>query len=178
MIEVYNLNTLSDILVGVLIGLLIASLYLVYHERIIQRVKQYQEQMLILGIIGIIAPVVLVICSLFATILTDHDPLIQNPGRPGGLLTGVTLGTLLERKYVSFTTDSITSGTRLIRGLIGLSILIGSYVRLKIMLDLDTGTYLDILLVYFRYTLLTIISLAFTPWIFHRLEENRNSAQK
>lgn len=161
----------SDVIVGLGFGLAIVILYISFREQIFQYFTNYQSHIWSLVAVWVLIPTILVVTSTLLTLFTGHDPLVQNPGRTGGLLTGIILGLLFEQRFVSFTTEGISYRMRVLRGIIGLLFLVVAYIGFKAMFDLNTGTLLDILLDYVRYTLLFVVVIALTPWVFDLFEQ-------
>ena len=159
-----GLHYLGDVILGWGIGLLTVFIFLVIEKPLVEFLSKFKEEYILLGlvIIGLVATVVTTFLAPPSTI-----PYEDNFGSRGGLMVGLGLGLLLERRYVGFEVEPY-NGERwrlVLRVIIGLVLVIGIMLGLSGILVTS-----DVWLRMIRYTLVAFIGTFLWPLIFKKLK--------
>lgn len=149
-----GVHYLEDVLVAGLIGLVLGYVIYYYYDKI------YQNQVLLHRIY-----IALILIALPTTLILGSEDLFKG----FGILVGIILAVMYEKKYVNFSLDtSIFNKT--IRLVLGIVIMISLQIGLKELYSpfLDEGTYLFDVLSSIRYFLLTFIGIGIYPKAFKK----------
>ncbi len=176
----------SDILIGVLFGLLIAYSFLYAEKRYGESLRnQSNGKKIILGFCGSFGLVILGLIALFlGTILPFNqqilitDPFVwdeANIGTYPGILAGFIAGQVLEKKYVDFKIRRENKKIIAIRSIIGLVTVIVLYLVAGKIEDLATEfsdqiAWSTTIANYFSYLLIAFFLAFIIPWIFTKIE--------
>lgn len=149
-----GVHYLEDVVSAAIIGLIIA--FTLHHYYI----KIYDNQKLLHKIY-----IISILVSLPITLILGSEDLFKG----FGILAGVMLAVIYEKKYVNFTLD-VSLVKKIIRVVIGLIIMLTLQVGLKEFYSpfLDEGTYLFDLFSSIRYLLLSFIGFGLYPMLFKK----------
>jgi hypothetical protein len=158
-----GVHWLGDIVAGWFIGFLILIVLWKLEEPTRSTISRHNTNLIYLG---------LVIFGLCATILTEFlspitiEGLETNFGPNGGLIIGLGIGLMLEKKYVNFKITP-TNGEKwriILRVLFGLVLVFATGVGLSYMLPRNIYWICAI-----QYALLTIVVIFIWPFLFKKL---------
>lgn len=176
----------SDILIGVLFGGFISLVYMKGEGRYRPKINSWSDSRKI--VVGILVSLGLIAFGLlsfyFGTIFTFNqsismsDPIIwleTDLGSYPGLLVGVIIGQVLEKKHVNFNTDDkkLTKALlRIILGVISASVLyLGSKIISNIAEDIQTEIlWITQVTNFLSFFVFGIIMAFIVPWLFTRIE--------
>ena len=132
----------SDIIVGVLIGLILAWLYIKIEPRLVSSIEKWTDTRKIL--FGILFSTFLLLIGLVGflleTVFPFNEPIsISDPtvwaetdlGTYTGLFAGIIVGQVLEKKHVSFKKDNIRKEFVVLRMVIGFTLVVVLYFIAK-----------------------------------------------
>ncbi len=166
---IIGVHDLQDIIGGLLIGigLLIAFIYL---EPIIA--EKFNTLNLIIKIL--IASALSVSLFLIGVLLfpTSGLELVENPpiysdsgafGQVMGALLGLSVGYLLENKYVNYQPSEVDKKWKIINLILGLIITLVLYIVLSFLI------HGNVFLRFIRYAVLSFVVFLFVPWIFTKI---------
>jgi hypothetical protein len=177
----------SDIITGVLFGICISLIYLKIENRYNTQISEWSDSRKIS--IGILASFFLVLIGLVSffigTILTFNDPIsFTDPGvwiefdlgTYPGLLAGIIIGQVLEKKYVNFNTVEINKKKALLRGILGIVPVIVLYIGAKIIDNIAETVQNDIVWItratnFLSYFIIAIFMAFCIPWVFDKIEK-------
>lgn len=137
----------QDVIVGTLVGALLVLLWISLEKRFAGRIHLSLPAQLALAVA---VPLVL----LFLHAETDT-------GSAMGTLLGLSLGVILERRYVCFGNGG-TTATRLLRFAVGIAVVLALYAGLKLVLPGGLGFRV------LRYGLIGLWASFGAPWVFVR----------
>lgn len=176
----------SDIIVGVLVGLLLSWIYLVGDSRYGTKIKQWSDMKKI-GV-GFLLSLGLVILGLISFYLGSeiafNNEISLNDisvwrnvdiGTYPGLLIGIIVGQILEERYVDFSTDELKPTVKIMRILLGIGTAIILYVLAKIIDGIVEDYQSDILWItqltnYLAFFVIAVFLAFVIPWFFTKLE--------
>ncbi len=169
----------GDVLVGAIEGILIGIIFFVLYPKVWEKVKYQSDETQILAIF--IISLFIAWGSTVITSISGNDVIVGANWELPGVLTGFTIGLVLERKYIQF--DTLQCGQRkqaVFRIIIGFFILIGIYYGLKIafapfeeieILSNVAETTLMFPLDFVRLTIVGIAGSFAIPFVFVNLEK-------
>ena len=175
----------SDILFGVLFGILVAWVYMKAEDRYRPEITTWSDSRKI--IVGIIISLVLVIIGLLSFFLgtfftfnqqifmTDPNVWLETDlGTYPGILAGIVVGQVLESKYVNFTTDYMTKSMVILRAIIGIVSVVVLYLLNKVVDNLAEGIQTEIVWITSMTNFLSYFIIAFfiafvIPWLFTKI---------
>lgn len=149
-----GVHYLEDVLVAALLGLTLGFVFYHYYEKI------YNNQFLLHKIY-----VIVMIISLPITLILGSEDLFK----AYGMLTGIMLAVMYEKKYVNFSLDT-TKAKKALRLLLGILLMLGLQTGLKLLYSpfIVDGTYLFDVFTSIRYLLLTFIGIGLYPKAFKK----------
>lgn len=149
-----GVHYLEDVIVAAILGLIIAYVLHYYYDKI------YENKLLLHKIY-----IIIILISLPITLILGSEDLFKG----FGIMTGVALSVMFEKKYVNFTLN-VSLIKKVIRVIIGLVIMLSLQVGLKEIYSpfVDEGTYLFDVLTSIRYFSLTFIGLGLYPILFKK----------
>jgi len=155
-----GVHYLEDIVLGWGVGIVILLAYIYAWPSVEQFLSKYREEApyLALFLVGFVG---LVICAYLLP-----QPPDDNFGLTGGLIMGLALGILLEKKFVDFSVEP-HNGQKwrlVVRVIVGLVLVIGAMLGLR--LFLSSG---DIWLRAVRYGFVTLLGTFIWPFTFKKL---------
>ena len=149
-----GVHYLEDVVVAALLGLLLGYIIYYYYDKI------YENQLLLHRIY-----IITILISLPITLLLGSEDLFK----AFGILTGMTIAVMYEKKYVKFSLDT-TKLKKALRLILGITIMLSLQIGLKVLYSpfVDEGTYLFDVLSSIRYFLLTFIGIGIYPKAFKK----------
>ncbi|MFX0185583.1 MAG: phosphatase PAP2 family protein, partial [Candidatus Hodarchaeota archaeon] len=178
----------SDILIGVLFGVIISILFIQMDERYGDRMNQLKDsQKIILGlalslclfILGIIAFIIGTFFTFNETISLS-DPLVWENAELGdypGILAGFVLGQILEKKHVNFKIKEGEWNKRLLRIFIGFFSVVILYLTSKVIEGLfeeiqqTSIVWITTVVNYFSFFIMAFALAFIIPWLFVKIEK-------
>lgn len=163
----------SDSIVGVLLGIILA--YIVFSFRFTAKEKIDQANDLFLLILGIIGPIVALILAYAIIIAFNNDIKLADPSSMAGLLSGLSIGAYLDKKFVNFKVKEIRENKKILfyRAVIGLITILAIYFILKIIFS--GGLFEEDLFMqmfrYLRYLLVALSGIFLIPVLFKTIEQ-------
>ena len=162
-----GVHYVEDVVIGWIIGLLLAVLVLKYEASIAGWWNKYnlklQTTIVVVGtmvFIGLSYP------------FFEWGPNTQTFATNGGILTGIALGVRLERNKLNFDTSCSNIGQGLIRYIVGVILVFATLMGLDAVFGMiaEDDTILGILLRYVRYSSVGIMVAYFIPVILSKLK--------
>ena len=149
-----GVHYLEDVVVAALLGLLLGYIIYYYYDKI------YENQLLLHRIY-----IIMILISLPITLLLGSEDLFK----AFGILSGMTIAVMYEKKYVKFSLDT-TKLKKALRLILGITIMLSLQIGLKELYSpfIDEGTYLFDVLSSIRYFLLTFIGIGIYPKAFKK----------
>jgi membrane-associated phospholipid phosphatase len=177
----------SDVIVGVIFGIFLSLLFIYLDKNYGEKVTQLNDsKKIILGVITSISILILGIIVFFlGTLFTFNetisftDPQAWNNANLGnypGILAGVVIGQVLEKKHIDFKIKGREPKSILVRTVLGFILVVILYFGTKAIENIAEtfqGNFIWIttLTNYFSY-LIIAFSIAFIiPWLFTKIEE-------
>ncbi|MFX1285324.1 MAG: phosphatase PAP2 family protein [Promethearchaeota archaeon] len=162
----------TDVIVGVLFGILIALLYIILLPKIEQFIANSSPSFLF--IIAVIAPIIAVVMSYLITVLMGHDFELADTSSYAGLLLGLSTGYILESRYINLKVKEVRSNKKILiyRAVLGLIIIFIIYFgssAIAGMLFKEFPLYL--IARFLRYAILSFFGIFCVPWLFKFIEE-------
>ncbi|UCG01581.1 MAG: phosphatase PAP2 family protein [Candidatus Heimdallarchaeota archaeon] len=161
----------TDIIVGVLLGILISLLFIYLLPRIEQITAK--SSTLILFLVAIIAPILAVVMSYVFIVLSGHDFGLADTTTYGGLFTGLSLGYMFEERFINLKVKEFRRNKKVLiyRGILGLSIILGLYFSMSAIFEvLFKGFPLEYIARFCRYAILAFAGIFCLPWLFVVIE--------
>ncbi|MFW9997699.1 MAG: phosphatase PAP2 family protein [Candidatus Odinarchaeota archaeon] len=162
----------SDVVVGVIVGLLLAYLVYRYGNAIEERLKLMSDVQLLL--MGVLISLVLAIISVLVPIMAGTDLLRSANTEMPGALAGFAIGLILERRTSNFSNLDLKSSDWkvkfVLRMMIGLIIVIGTYLVLSFLFGSFEGTEFQLITDYVRYLLMAFTGAFICPYLFVKLK--------
>ena len=136
----------------------------------------------------LIVILIAIVAFLIGTYLPFNDPITFNDpsvwleldiGTYPGLLAGIIIGQVLEKKYVNFNTDNPSKKKTLLRGFLGTVPVIILYILVKAVDNLTEVLQDDILWITQATNFTSYFVIAFCiafciPWLFDKIEKQLN----
>jgi membrane-associated phospholipid phosphatase len=177
----------SDILFGVIFGAFLTLIFLYLDKNYSEKVIQLDDsKKILLGMIGSIGLLIfgfiaLIIGSLFPfnSTISLIDPHVWNEADLGtypGMLAGVVIGQVLERKYVNFEIKRDQSIIILIRVIIGLCSITILYFIAKAVEGMAEQfqhnlIWITTLINFLAYFTIALFAAFIIPWVFTKIEK-------
>jgi membrane-associated phospholipid phosphatase len=178
----------SDILIGVLFGVIISILFIQMDQRYGDRINQLKDtQKIILGLVLSLGLFILgIIAFILGTFFTFNgaislsDPLVWENAELGeypGILAGFVLGQILEKKHVNFKIKQGEWNRSLLRIFIGVISVVILYITSKVIEGLfqeiqqTTIVWITTVVNYFSFFIMAIALAFIIPVLFVKIEE-------
>ena len=177
----------SDILFGVLFGILLAWVFMKVEDRYRPEIVMWSDSRKIaMGLVASLALVALGLLFFFlGTLFTFNqqismtDPnvwLETDLGTYPGILAGIVVGQVLEGRYVSFTTDNMTKIKIFLRAIIGIVSVVALYLLNKVIDNIAEGFQTEIVCItsmtnFLSYFVIAVFIAFVIPWLFTKLEK-------
>ncbi len=159
---------LSDVLAGALLGIITLAAYILLKPKIEEFVWTQRDlkiaSLAFLGSFGIVA------ISTISTVVTHHSLEIAGIGSMPGVICGATVGLLLERKRIWFTTEGVSNLVRITRMIVGLLVVTAAYIGSAILFEPFEGGFSSIVADFLRYFGIAFAATYVAPYFFSRVE--------
>jgi len=168
----------TDIIIGVLLGILITLLFIHLLPRIEQFTTKFHPSVLLL--IAIIAPILAVVISYVLTISMGNNFELADTTTYGGLFLGLSLGYMFEERFVNLKVKEYRTNKKVLiyRGIVGLIIIITLYFSMSAIFEmLFEGFPLDFIARFCRYAILAFVGTFCIPWLFVLIEKRLSLEQ-
>jgi len=182
----------SDIIVGTLLGISIAILFIKLEARYCIQIGEWSDKKKVS--IGLLVSFGLILIGfvslLMGTFFTFNDPISLNDpgvwlqidiGTYPGILAGIVIGQVLEKKYVNFNTSERNKKKTSLRVILGVTSVVFLYLGAKVIDNVAEGVQNDILWItqvtnYVSYFIIAIFIAFCIPWLFDKVEKRLNFA--
>lgn len=180
----------SDIIVGTLFGIFIAIMFIKFENRYSHQINNWSDIKKIS--VGFLVSFCLILIGLFSffmgTIIPFNDAISLNDpivwiqldiGTYPGILAGIVIGQVLEKKYVNFNTDERNKKKTSLRVILGVISVVVLYLGAKVIDKAAETVQNDILWItqvtnYASYFVIAIFIAFCIPWIFDKIEKRLN----
>lgn len=162
----------TDIIIGTLLGIVIAILFTLQLPKVEEFMTRANSILIILIII--LFPIIGVVISYMLTLGTGNKIEYADPSSMGGLLIGLSLGYMLENRYVNLRVEEYRSNKKVLvyRAIAGLIIILAVYFGLSALLGmLFEGFPLYEIGRFVRYAILAFVGIFCVPWLFVFIEQ-------
>lgn len=157
----------SDIIFGILFGLLLAILFVKFFP-VLESFFIKQTDFMNLTFVLLLS-FTLMLMSTLLTVGFGNSLEIQSNGKLTGALAGGTIGILMEKRYINFTTIKISSGTKIMRLFFGYFIVLTIYILGNAFFG-DIEGNLVIMTDYVRYFVLAFGAVFIAPYVFNKFD--------
>ncbi|MFX0085705.1 MAG: phosphatase PAP2 family protein [Candidatus Hodarchaeota archaeon] len=177
----------SDVIFGVIFGIFLSLLYIYLDNNYGEKVTQLTDsKKIILGVIVSIGILILgVVVFLLGTLFTFNgaisfsDPQAWNDANLGnypGILAGVVIGQVLEKKHIDFKITGREPKKILIRTVLGFLSVVILYFGAKAIENIAESLQENIIWIttlanYFSYLIIAFFIAFIIPWLFTKIEE-------
>jgi undecaprenyl-diphosphatase len=162
----------SDILLGIILGLLLIYVFIKSYPSLEKFFKK-QSDFMVLTFVLLISFTLMLISALTTVTFGNELDEASNGGLTG-LLAGGTIGLLMERRYIRFSTENISTGAKIVRLFFGYFILLTIYILGDSLTTNVTGNFI-LVTDYFRYFVLGIGAIFIVPYVFNKFENIPNN---
>ncbi len=180
----------SDILVGTLIGICTAMVYMKLDTQYGTQIGKWSDlKKISVGILASFGLVLIGLVSFFmGTIFPFYGPISLNDpnvwinidiGTYPGLFAGIAIGQVLEKKFVNFNTDERNKKKTSFRIVLGIISVVVLYLGAKGIDEIAEAVQNDILWItqvtnYISYFIIAIFLVFCIPWLFDKIEKRMN----
>ncbi|MHA1443126.1 MAG: phosphatase PAP2 family protein [Candidatus Hodarchaeales archaeon] len=180
----------SDIIIGALFGIGISIMYIKLETQYGIQIGEWSDKKKIsAGILASFGLVMIGLISFFmGTIFPFNDPISLNDpsvwinmdiGTYPGLLAGIVIGRVLEKKHVNFNTDERNKKKTSLRVIIGIISVVVLYLGAKVIDKIAEAVQNDIPWItqvtnYASYFVIAIFIAFCIPWLFDKIEKRLN----
>ncbi|MHA1512617.1 MAG: phosphatase PAP2 family protein, partial [Candidatus Hodarchaeales archaeon] len=180
----------SDIIIGALFGIGISIMYMKLETQYGIQIGEWSDKKKIsAGILASFGLVMIGLISFFmGTIFPFNDPISLNDpsvwinmdiGTYPGLLAGIVIGRVLEKKHVNFNTDERNKKKTSLRVIIGIISVVVLYLGAKVIDKIAEAVQNDIPWItqvtnYASYFVIAIFIAFCIPWLFDKIEKRLN----
>ena len=162
----------TDIVIGVLLGILITLLFI----HLLPRIERFtaKSPSSVLFLIAIIAPIIAVAMSYILTVSMGNNFELADTTTYGGLFLGLSLGYMFEERFVNLKVKEFRASKKVLiyRGILGLIIILTLYFSMSAIFEmLFKGFPLDFIARFCRYAILAFVGIFCIPWLFVIIEK-------
>lgn len=161
----------SDAFVGASVGVMCALLFWYFLPRIEKFLGNLPEKLKYA--VSILVPIVAWIVISLLIVGVGNDLARADASSSAGLFVGLSVGLLLEEKYVDMEVKEVRSDKKviLIRAMLGILIVMGVYFGMKLAIGDIEVFAVDIIVRFFRYLTLSLVGILLVPFIFAKIEK-------
>ena len=180
----------SDIIVGILFGVCISIIFIKLENQYSIQIGEWSDiKKIRVGILVSLGLVLIGLVTFFmGTLFPFNEPISLNDsnvwihldiGTYPGLLAGIVIGQVLEKKYVNFNTDERNKKKTSLRVILGVISVVVLYLGAKIIDKMAEAVQNDILWItqvtnYASYFVIAIFIAFCIPWLFDKIEKRWN----
>lgn len=163
-----GVHYLSDVLVGIVIGLTLSIIVI----KLLPRFEVFfskQNDFSIITFVLLVSFILMLLSTITTELFGNKIESVPNGNLPG-MLAGGVIGFVLERRMIGFKTENIDNWTKFVRIFLGFSLVLATYILGDTFFSTVTGN----LIVIADYVVLFVVGLVTTlvvPYVFSKYED-------
>jgi membrane-associated phospholipid phosphatase len=158
----------SDVIVGVVLGLIIGILFVAYHQKV--EIWVSNLQFIYQVILSFIISICLLLITIGTTILSGHDLHVASLGGMSGVILGLNLGLILESNIIRFDIKPKKNWMYGLRILLGFILISVPYIAVSGIFSSLKDSDLEFIREFIRYAFVAFFGVAVVPWCFKTIE--------
>ncbi len=151
-------HDVNDIVGGLLVGIAFLLSFIYLEPIITEKINQFNLSIKL--VLSIVIPIILFIIAILIFPNTENYY-----GLSCGTLIGLSIGYLMEQEYVKYTPMELNNKQKIINLIIGLLIVMGLYVILDFLVDIDSQIWQ-----FFEYLIISLAGFLLVPWILQKIK--------
>ena len=151
-------HDVNDVVGGLLVGIAFLLSFIYLEPLITERINKLNLSLKL--VLSIVIPIVLFIIVMLIFPNTENDY-----GLTCGVIMGLSVGYLMERKYVNYNPVELNNKQKIINLIIGLLIVMALYVILDFLIDIDNQIWK-----FFEYLIISLTAIFLVPWILQKIK--------